>query len=71
MIATHLWEVHYRLTIVCDLCKSFTSMSAQSVLEHFSGCKAKCTKEHTEQEGNEKVRRSHRKSKAREQDKAS
>ena len=27
-IATHLSEVHYRLAIVCDLCKLFTSMSA-------------------------------------------
>ena len=51
MIATHLREVHYQLAIICDLCKSFTSMSAQSFLEHHSGCKAKCTKECTEQEG--------------------
>ena len=29
MIATHLWEVHYRLVIACDLCKSFTSMSVK------------------------------------------
>ena len=50
MIAIHLWEVHYRLAIVCDLCKSFTSMSAQSVQEHHSGCKAKHAKEHAEQE---------------------
>ena len=57
MIATHLWEVHYRLAIVCDLCKSFASMSTQSVLEHHSGCKVKHARECTEQEGNEKVRR--------------
>ena len=25
-IATHLWEVHYRLAIVCDVCKVFASM---------------------------------------------
>ena len=61
MIATHLQEVHYRLAIVCDLYKSFTSMSAQSVSEHCSGCKAKCAKECAEQEGKEKVRRSHKK----------
>ena len=30
-IATHLREVHYILGIVCDLCKSFGSMSAQSI----------------------------------------
>ena len=72
MIATHFWEVHYRLAIVCDLCKLFTSMSAQSGLEHCSGCKAKHTKECAEQEGNEKARRSHKKkSKAQEQEKVS
>ena len=72
MIATHLQEVHYRLAIAYDLCKSYASMSAQSVLEHHSGCKAKCAKEHAEQEGNEKVKRSHKKtSKAWEQEKAS
>ena len=41
VIATHLREVHYRLAITCNLCKLFTSMSAQSVLDHHSGCKAK------------------------------
>ena len=61
MIATHLQEVHYRLAIPWDLCKSFASMSAQSVLEHHSGCKAKCTKECAEQEGNKKVRKLHKK----------
>ena len=44
MFATHLREVHYQLTITCDLCKSFASMSAQSILEHHTGCKTKCTK---------------------------
>ena len=38
-IAIHLRVVCYHLAIVCDLCKSFTSMSAQIVLEHHSGCK--------------------------------
>ena len=50
-IATHLREVLYHLAIACDLCKLFASMSAWSVLEHPPGCKAKCTKEHAEQEG--------------------
>ena len=45
----------------CDLCKSFTSMSAQSVLEHHSGCNVNYTKEHTEQEWNKKVRRLNKK----------
>ena len=70
MIATHLQEVHYRLAIVCDLCKSFTSMSAWSVLECCSGCKAMHAKECTEQDGNKKVKRLHKKkSKAWEQEK--
>ena len=41
MIATHLCEVQRRFAIACDLCKSFSSISTQSVLEHCSGCKAK------------------------------
>ena len=49
-IATHLRKVHYQLAITCDLCKSFASMSVQSILEHCSGCKAKCTNECAEQE---------------------
>ena len=57
MIATHLREVHYRLVITCDLCKSFTSMSIQSVLDHHSGCKAKSAKEFTEQKGHKKVKK--------------
>ena len=44
MIATHLREVHYRFAIMCDLCKLFGSISAQNILDHLSGCKAKCTK---------------------------
>ena len=72
MIATHLQQVHYMLAIACNLFKSFASMSTQSVLEHHTGCKAKHAKEHAEQEGNEKVRRSQKKkSKAWEQEKAS
>ena len=71
MIATHLWEVHYRLAIMCYLCKSF-SMSAQSVLDHHLGCKAKHAKEHAEQEGQEKVKKLHKKkSKSWEQKKTS
>ena len=71
MIATNLREVHYQLAITCDLCKLFTSMSAQSVLEHHSGCKAKCMKEHAEQEGH-KAKKSHKKNpKVQEQEKAS
>ena len=71
MIATHPQGVNYRLAVVCNLCKSFASMSPQSVLEHHSGCKAKCAKECAEQEGNEKARKLHKKkSKAQEQEKA-
>ena len=35
-IATLLREVYYRLAIRCDICKSFASMSTQSVLDHYS-----------------------------------
>ena len=58
MITTHLREVHYQLAISCDLCKSFTSRSPKNILDHCSGCKAKCTKEFTEQEGCEKAKKS-------------
>ena len=71
MIATHLREVHYLLAITCDLCKWFTSMFVQSILEHHSGCKAKHAKEHVEQERS-KAKKSHKKkSKVQEQEKAS
>ena len=72
MVATHLWEVHYRLAITCDLCRLFIGVSTQSVLDHGSGCKAKCAKQHAEQEEHEKANRSHKKkSKSQEQEKAS
>ena len=61
VLATHLREVHQWLVINCDLCKSFVSMSAQSVLDHHSGCKAKHVKECTEQERH-KVKKNHIKS---------
>ena len=69
-IATHLMEVHYQLAIAWDLCKLFTSMSAQNILEHCSRCKAKCTKECADQERYE-MKKSHKKSKVQEQEKAS
>ena len=49
-IAIHLWKVHYRMAIVCDICQAFASMSAQSILDHHLGCKARCNKEHAEHE---------------------
>ena len=67
MIATHLRKIHYWLAITCNLCKSFSSMSAQSILEHHSGCKAKCVKEHGEQEGH-KVQKLNKKSKTQQQE---
>ena len=70
MIATNLREVHYQLAIACNLCKSLTSMSVQSILEHCSGCKAKHARECAEQEGH-KEKKSHKKSKEQEQEKAS
>ena len=50
-IAVHLQEVHYWITIMCDICQAFTSMSAKTILDHHSGCKAKCDKEYVEHEG--------------------
>ena len=44
-------------------------MSAQSILEHHTGCKAKCTKECAEQEGHEVKKSQKKKSKAQEQEK--
>ena len=71
MIAAHLREVHYWLAITYNLCKSFASMSAQSILEHHSGCKAKHAKECAEQE-EPKAKKSHKKKlKVQEQEKAS
>ena len=43
-IATHLQEVHYRLAIVCDVCKAFASMSMQVMLEHCAGCQIRMYK---------------------------
>ena len=72
IIATHLREIHYRLAIVCDLCKSFASMSVQSIFDQYSGFTAKCAKECAEQEGYERVKSLHKKrSKVWEQEKAS
>ena len=44
MIATNLREVHYRLSISCDICWVFTSMSMQVVLEHQSRCRMRSHK---------------------------
>ena len=35
----------------CDICHVFASMSAQSILDHCSGCKVKYNKECAEHEG--------------------
>ena len=39
MIAIHLREVHYRLAIACNSCKSFASMSALSILDTTLGAR--------------------------------
>ena len=59
MIAIHLRELYYRMVIVCNICQSFTSMNAQSILDHHSGYKAKYDKECTKQEDQEKAKKSH------------
>ena len=43
-IVPHLWEVHYRLAISCNVCQSFASMSLQEVLEYQSKCREKSHK---------------------------
>ena len=50
-IPIHLWEVHYRMAIMCNICWAFGAMSAQSVLGHHSGYKAKCDKDCVKCEG--------------------
>ena len=54
-ITIHLWEVHYRMVTVCDICQVFAGMTTQSILDHHSGYKVKHDKKHTECEGHEKV----------------
>ena len=44
-IATHLREVHYRLAIAYNICRSFASMSPQVVLEHQSSVQDKGAQE--------------------------
>ena len=61
MKATNLSEVYYRMMITCDLCKAFSSMYTQGILDHHSGCNAKYTKECAEQEGHKKVKSHKRK----------
>ena len=43
--AIHPWEVHYRMAIVCNICCAFAAMSILSIVDHHSGCQAKCNKE--------------------------
>ena len=46
------------MVIVCDVCQSFASMNTQHILDHCSGCKAKCNIECMEKEEQEKAKRS-------------
>ena len=50
-IAICLWQVHYMMVIMCDICWVFACMSAQSILDHHLGCKTKHDKECAEHEG--------------------
>ena len=36
---------------MCNICQAFADMSTQSILDHNTGCKAKCDKECLECEG--------------------
>ena len=55
-VTIHLREVHYRMAIMCNICRLFASMNVQIILDHHPGCKAKCDKENAEPEGHEKVK---------------
>ena len=61
MIDTHLREVHYRLAIMCDLCKSFASMSALSISDHHLVCKVKHINDCAKQEEHEKTKKFYKK----------
>ena len=50
-IAMHLWEVHYKIAVMCNICQAFACMSVQRILDPHSGCKAKCDKVCVECEG--------------------
>ena len=64
-ISIHLREVHYWLAIVCNIRSLFASISVQVILEHRVSCKVIRSTEH-------RVKKSlKKKSKAREQEKAS
>ena len=43
-ITTLLWEVHYQMVIVCNICWALAGMSAQNVLDHWRGCKKMATR---------------------------
>ena len=48
-IVIYLWEVHYGMaTHVQHMLGAFAGMSAQTILDHCSGSRAKCDKEHVE-----------------------
>ena len=57
-IATHLCEVHYQMTIVCDICWVFACMTVQNIQDHWSECKLKSDKEHEAHEVHHKIQRS-------------
>ena len=63
-IAIHLWEVHYQMAIVCDICWTFAGMSAQNIVNHWVRCKAKCDEECVECKGHGKAHESHKKKKS-------
>ena len=57
-ITIHLHEVHYWMAIVCDICWAFACMTAPNILDHWSGCKVKCDKEHVECDAHKRCRKS-------------
>ena len=43
------------MTMVCEICQAFTHLSAQNILDHYLGCKARCDKDFAESEGHMKA----------------
>ena len=52
-IAIHFHEVHYQMTIACDICWAYASMTAQNIQHHQSKCKGNHNKECVQQNANE------------------
>ena len=48
MITVHLKEGYYQMSVACDICWAFASMTIQNIQAHWSECKGKHNIEHAE-----------------------